>query len=127
MDNGKLSQRLNRVLCHQTCLDSFPILNVRHLSKTASNHAPLLLELKLLHDSPKGSFWIQNMWLHHEDLKRVILEYWSTLVYGDPFFILTNKRKRLKKCLRERNREVFGNIFTNVDSVDYFQTLWVGF
>ncbi|GAA0176422.1 hypothetical protein LIER_29418 [Lithospermum erythrorhizon] len=69
--NGKLSQRLDRVLCDQAFLDTFPILNVRHLAKTASDHAPLLLELKLLHDTPKGSFRFHNMWLHHEDLNQV--------------------------------------------------------
>ncbi|GAA0156703.1 hypothetical protein LIER_38326 [Lithospermum erythrorhizon] len=46
------------------------VLNVRHLAKTTSDHAPLLIELKLLHDTPRGSFRFQNMWLHHEDLKQ---------------------------------------------------------
>ncbi|GAA0149070.1 hypothetical protein LIER_08338 [Lithospermum erythrorhizon] len=36
-NNGKLSQRLDRVLCDQLCLDKF-----------------LVIELKLLHDTPKG-------------------------------------------------------------------------
>ncbi|GAA0163203.1 hypothetical protein LIER_19125 [Lithospermum erythrorhizon] len=116
--NGKLSQRLDRVLCDQPCLDTFPILNVRHLAKTASDHALLLIEVKLLYDTSKGSFRFQNMWLHHADLKNVVFEYWSNPIYGDPFYILTNKLKRLKHRVREWNRVVFGNIFTNVDSAE---------
>ncbi|GAA0140492.1 hypothetical protein LIER_35250 [Lithospermum erythrorhizon] len=53
--NGKLSQCLDRVVCDKLCLDTFPVLNVRHLAKTASDHAPLLIELKLLHDTPKDN------------------------------------------------------------------------
>ncbi|GAA0172100.1 hypothetical protein LIER_25995 [Lithospermum erythrorhizon] len=116
--NGKLSQRLDRVVCDQLCLDTFPVLNVRHVAETAFDHAPLLIELKFLHDTPKCSFRFQNTWLHHEDLKNVIIEYWSQPVYGDHFFILTSKLKGSKYRLRRRNKEVFGNIFTNVDSTE---------
>ncbi|GAA0168103.1 hypothetical protein LIER_40494 [Lithospermum erythrorhizon] len=58
------------------------------------------------------------MWLHHADLKNVVATCLSIPVYGDPFYILTRKLKRLKHRLREWNRVVFGNTFTNVDSAE---------
>ncbi|GAA0167728.1 hypothetical protein LIER_22597 [Lithospermum erythrorhizon] len=57
-------------------------------------------------NSPRGSFQFQNMWLHHEALRGVILESWSNSVYGDPFFILLSKLNRQKTRLRVWYREV---------------------
>ncbi|GAA0169435.1 hypothetical protein LIER_40758 [Lithospermum erythrorhizon] len=116
--NGKHSQRLDRVFCDQHCFDVFPVLNVRHLSKTGSDHSPLLLELKFIHDIPKGSFRFQNMWLKSDQLAEVVATTWCKPIFGNPLFVLQSKLKALKQVLREWNKEVFGNIFTQAKSVE---------
>ncbi|GAA0179249.1 hypothetical protein LIER_44028 [Lithospermum erythrorhizon] len=61
--SGRVSERLDRVLCDQQCLNEFPLMHVRHLAKNYSDHSPLLLEIMLDTGQPRGSFRFQNMWL----------------------------------------------------------------
>jgi hypothetical protein len=54
------------------------------------------------------------MWLLHDDCKRVVSDHWKMNVVGCPMFILKTKLKLLKPILKAWNKEVFGDVHTNV-------------
>ncbi|GAA0148985.1 hypothetical protein LIER_36841 [Lithospermum erythrorhizon] len=116
--NGKVSQRLDRVVCNQSCMDQYSVLNIRHLVKTGSDHCPHLIDLMINHSTPEGSFHFQHMWLKYANLFQVVEELWNVPVYGNPFYVLMSKLRALKTCLKKWNREKFGNIFTLVESTE---------
>ncbi|PNX78608.1 hypothetical protein L195_g034586, partial [Trifolium pratense] len=54
------------------------------------------------------------VWLEHEDCARVIKDIWCKPVVGSPMSQLQQKLKRLKKALNNWNRNIFGNVQSNV-------------
>ncbi|GAA0159947.1 hypothetical protein LIER_16614 [Lithospermum erythrorhizon] len=116
--NGRVSQRVDRVVCNYSCIDRYSSLNIRHLAKTGSDHFPLLVEFQMTQGAPRGSFRFQNTWLKNDSLFDVVEKSWSVPVFGDPFFVLITKLGALTLCLKKWNREVFGNVFTMVESVE---------
>ncbi|GAA0152032.1 hypothetical protein LIER_37405 [Lithospermum erythrorhizon] len=105
---GNNYSRLDRVLCESAFLDLFPALTVRHLSRTNSDHSPLLINVKNLQ--------AQNMWIHHEGLFAVVKKCWDTQIIGEPLWVLCTKLKALKYVLKAWNLEVFGNVTSMVES-----------
>ncbi|GAA0153432.1 hypothetical protein LIER_11674 [Lithospermum erythrorhizon] len=66
--NGKLSQRLDRVLCDQLCLDTFLVLNVCHLAKTAS--------IKWMQDGDKSTSFF-HAWVKQRRRKKGYCRYFD--------------------------------------------------
>ncbi|GAA0156707.1 hypothetical protein LIER_14134 [Lithospermum erythrorhizon] len=110
-------KRLDRVLTNHGFLDKFISIGVRHLTRTASDHAPLLVDCRSSTDPPKSSFRFQNMWLQHEEFRQVVTLNWQLRMPGDPIHSLWFKLKRLKSKLKEWNKLTFGNIFTQIEQV----------
>ncbi|KAF9606277.1 hypothetical protein IFM89_024186 [Coptis chinensis] len=54
------------------------------------------------------------MWCSHENFKAMVKENWQVPIEGNPFFILIQKLKRLKKALKTWNKETFGHLPTNI-------------
>ncbi|GAA0186747.1 hypothetical protein LIER_34035 [Lithospermum erythrorhizon] len=110
--------RLDRVLCDSSFLDVFPVLSVRHLVKTHSDHAPLLINIQSNTGRTLSAFRFQNMWSKHKDFPSVVADAWNQDFYGDPFFTISSKLKALKLILKEWNRDIFGNVTTKVESAE---------
>ncbi|GAA0163765.1 hypothetical protein LIER_39655 [Lithospermum erythrorhizon] len=104
--------RLDRVLCDSSFLSAFPVISVRHLVKTNSDHAPLLINIQSSTARVKCSFRFQNMWLKHPNFISVVTAAWNQEFYGDPFYTICCKLKALKFSLKEWNRDIFGNVTT---------------
>ncbi|KAG9151522.1 hypothetical protein Leryth_026920, partial [Lithospermum erythrorhizon] len=115
---GKVSSRLDRVLCDAQCLKRFPSLSVKHLPRTVSGHSPLFVNIKCLTSPPMCSFKFQNMLLNHCGLREVVENCWQDSVYGEPMYVLCAKLKALKLVLRRWNKEVFGNVISLVDNAE---------
>lgn len=56
------------------------------------------------------------MWCDHLDCKRLVLEVWNRPYWGCPMYILIQKLIALKLDLKKWNRDVFGNVQTNVEN-----------
>ncbi|GAA0167741.1 reverse transcriptase [Lithospermum erythrorhizon] len=110
--------RLDRVLCDSSFLNAFPVLSVRHLVKTNSDHAPLLINIQSHTGRVKSSFRFQNMWIKHKDFQSVVAAVWKQEFFGDPFFIICSKLKALKLFLKEWNRNTFGNVTSMVETAE---------
>ncbi|XP_060170566.1 uncharacterized protein LOC132601498 [Lycium barbarum] len=81
-DEACLFERLDRMLVNSRLLGNFGNIEVEHLARTGSDHAPLLFRLN-----------------------------WSTWEHEDPFINFKCKIKKLKVVLSKWSRKMFGDIF----------------
>ncbi|KAI0524423.1 hypothetical protein KFK09_003792 [Dendrobium nobile] len=121
-NRGTMWKRLDRILFNDERLNKIPLTYIEHLSKTLSDHSPLLLNINLSSGNMHGNFHFQNMWLLHHDFLKVVESNWSNPLYPDDNIIgmhrLCMKLKRLKQMLRLWNKVVFKNIFVNIAEVE---------
>ncbi|KAI0504038.1 hypothetical protein KFK09_014985 [Dendrobium nobile] len=115
---ANLYQRLDRFLFNNDWLSFFSSTNVEHLSKTLSDHAPLLLTINVVNQRGTSAFRFFNMWLMHDSFKKVVENNWNAPVFPDNnisgMLRLWSKLTRLKQCLRYWNKFVFKNVFSNI-------------
>jgi len=114
-DNGRdgrrhIKRRLDKTICNHKWLDACTSLSCSTLTRSRSDHYPLLLEFKTDSQQFTPSFKFLKMWSLHKDCKDIISSSWNENVVGNPMTILSSKLKRLKFKLKEWNKNVFGNI-----------------
>lgn len=63
-------ERLDRILGNGEAFVQLPVLKVRHLTRAASDHSPLLMSV-ISQARQKSRFIFQKMWLEHKDFKSV--------------------------------------------------------
>ncbi|KAK4384643.1 hypothetical protein Sango_3039400 [Sesamum angolense] len=107
-------ERLDRFLYSEAWLDTFTTTRVIHLSRTWSDHAPLLINLESNLVKPPSSFRFMRMWIKHHDFLNTVEQSWKhpTGVYG--LINLQQKLYRLKQHLKWWNKNVFGDLFDNI-------------
>nr|GME19992.1 uncharacterized protein LOC109164037 [Ipomoea batatas] len=70
--------------------------SVQHLSRTSSDHCPLLVTSQALSVQHISKHFIfLNVWTKHEDFLRVVKESWDVPIDGAPMYILATKLSRL--------------------------------
>ncbi|CAN6718330.1 unnamed protein product [Malus baccata var. baccata] len=66
-------------------------------------------------DTRPQLFRFQSIWTLHLEFFGLVAKCWqSTVVYGCPMFVMLEKLKALKRCLRVWNSNVFGDVHRNV-------------
>jgi hypothetical protein len=110
-----VKRRLERTIVNQHMIDLCSSISCSTLTKTSSDHYPLLLDFKTDSTSFASSFKFLKMWTLHTDCKQIISDSWNTNIVGCPMFILSSKLKILKGKLKQWNKEVFGNIHAYVE------------
>ncbi|KAL0912396.1 hypothetical protein M5K25_018364 [Dendrobium thyrsiflorum] len=117
-----LWQRLDRILFNSNWISSFPMSHVEHLSRTISDHSPLLLSINTSAKLTSTAFRFQNMWLLDKSFKDIILDNWQTPIFPDNnikgMTRLWSKLSRLKQKLRWWNKTVFKNLFSNIKEAE---------
>ncbi|MCH88626.1 endonuclease/exonuclease/phosphatase family protein, partial [Trifolium medium] len=111
-------ERLDRVICNQSWIDSWSSNSCCTLPKNRSDHYPLLHAFQLNNDRGASSFKFMKMWSSHHDCINVIKNVWNVSHVGCPMVVLNQKLKALKMRLKTWNKDVFGNIHTNVQSAE---------
>lgn len=82
-----------------------------------SDHCPVWLVGEDKNWGPKP-FRFNNCWLEHADFRNFVEERWCELqINGLASFILKEKMKKLKDCLKRWNKEVFGVFDLNIDKL----------
>ncbi|KAI0493539.1 hypothetical protein KFK09_023657 [Dendrobium nobile] len=113
-----LWQRLDRVLFNNAWVNVFNASKVVHLSRTLSDHSPLLINVNCTRVGLHSRFRFQNMWLTHDSFLNVVHNNWMAPIYLDNSIDgmarLWFKLKRLKLVLNWWNRHIFKNIFANI-------------
>lgn len=122
-DNGRMgrrhtNRRLDRSVCNQKWLDFCSSISCSTLTKTGSDHYPLLQEFKADNNQFSSSFKFLKMWSLHDGCKDLILNSWNETHLGCPMFILSSKLRNLKNKLKICDREVFGNVHQSVENAD---------
>lgn len=112
---AKISARLDRVLVNSLCVASGSQFLVKHLPRGLSDHAPLLLLMDSQQSRP-GRFIFQKMWISHDSFRSTVSETWKQdqVQYPNPLVGFTCKLKSVKAALCKWNKEVFGDIHSEV-------------
>lgn len=108
--------RLDRSLCNDDFLVIWDSVSCSTLTRSCSDHYPLLLLLKQGGHVYPAPFKFMNMWCEHADCRRVVEEVWLKPSHGCPMFVLSHKLKILKHVFRVWNKTVFGNVHNNVSA-----------
>ncbi|XP_019251026.1 PREDICTED: uncharacterized protein LOC109229940 [Nicotiana attenuata] len=110
--------RLDRCLGNMELQQSFPGLEITHLSKIGSDHCPMLLKCDIETPPIKKSFKFLNFWTKNDTFKDVVKENWNADFSANPFVMFNHKLKKLKKVLSTRSRSTFGDIFQKIASLE---------
>ncbi|XP_042012179.1 uncharacterized protein LOC121760604 [Salvia splendens] len=116
--NG-LFERLDRVLMSEPCTRMFEAVRATNLPRVASDHGPVLLRCKMAGTNYGGSpFRFQNMWIRHQGFLDLVREDWGMPTYAERLLNLQIKIARVKKTLKKWNKEIFGNIHSNLRGME---------
>ncbi|KAI0511114.1 hypothetical protein KFK09_011737 [Dendrobium nobile] len=117
-NRGTMWQRLDRILFNDRWISTFHNTHIEHLSRTLSDHSPLLLNVSTNSNAVSQPFRFQNMWLLDDRLENIIRCNWDAPLHPNDNVIGMNrlwfKLKRLKQPLRWWNKNIFKNIFSNI-------------
>lgn len=108
--NG-LKERLDMMFYSDQWLDMFPMISVSHLSRTWSDHAPMLITADAQLERLPSAFRFQSMWVRHTDFQRTVAQVWGFPCHETGMLRLQTKLRRLKQTLKWWNWNVFGDIF----------------
>ncbi|XP_070020141.1 uncharacterized protein [Nicotiana sylvestris] len=111
-------KRLDRCLANVEFQQTFPGIEVQHLSKTGSDHSPMYLKCDIETPPIKKPFKFLNFWVKHATFKDVVKENWSADFSANPYILFNHKLKKLKKALSLWSKATFGDIFQNIASME---------
>lgn len=111
-------RRLDRYLCSTSFANLYDDMVVHHLPRATSNHAPLLLKCNFSRAQIPRPFRFINAWTTHIDYQAFLSSQWQLYPTVGGIRGLYNKLHRLKQALRTWNREIYGNIFSNVEQAE---------
>ncbi|XP_042009091.1 uncharacterized protein LOC121757642 [Salvia splendens] len=116
--NG-LMERLDRVLISETTAQTFEAIRVTNLPRIASYHGPLFVRCRPTNIFTGGkAFRFQNMWVRHEGFRDLVKEDWMAPTEAEGILNLKIKLARIKSTLKRWNKEVFGNIHSNLKTCE---------
>lgn len=84
-----IERRLDRSLCNEDWINLWSSISCVTLTRTQSDHHPLLISLKQDCASFPKTFKFQSMWVNHYDCRRLVLEVWNRHYIGCPMIILS--------------------------------------
>ncbi|XP_075095079.1 uncharacterized protein LOC142173397 [Nicotiana tabacum] len=88
-----------------------PTIEVQHLIRAGSDHAPLLMTSGVQTTNFVKPFRFLNFWTKHATFMDMVRQNWEADFIGDLFFMFKQNIKRVKAALSKWSREIFGDIF----------------
>ncbi|XP_060190580.1 uncharacterized protein LOC132619813 [Lycium barbarum] len=117
-DNECIFERLERMLINSQFLNWFGHIEVEHLARIGSDHAPLLCSYGEVANNIPRLFKFHNFLTDHESFLDTVKQNWISYEHLDPFISFKINLKRLKGVLSRWSREVYGD--------DIFKQLVIG-
>ncbi|XP_043717730.1 uncharacterized protein LOC122665645 [Telopea speciosissima] len=114
-ERGNVAAVLDRSFCNSAWLDLYNDAYQRVLPRSVSDHLLLVVFSDLVPKPVNCPFRLHRFWLEHYDFAAVVSQSWVEYVSGFPFFVVTQKLKRLKAILRIWSRSAFPNVNLEVD------------
>ncbi|KAG5592791.1 hypothetical protein H5410_043305 [Solanum commersonii] len=104
-------KRLDRLAYNDQWFDVFGGTTVTHLSRTCSDHAPLMINCDTNSSNHIKYFKFLNVWTEHEEYLPIVQKAWDEAKLATPFFCLHQKIKKVCNHLSSWSRATFGDIF----------------
>ncbi|XP_075085049.1 uncharacterized protein LOC142168286 [Nicotiana tabacum] len=104
-------KRLDRIFVNLPFQNMLATIEVEHLIRTGSDHAPLLMTCGVQTTKFVKPFRFLNFWTKHATFMDVMRQNWGADFIGDQFLMFKQNIKRVKAALSKWNRETFGDIF----------------
>uniref|UniRef100_A0A1U7W1W5 Uncharacterized protein LOC104224152 n=1 Tax=Nicotiana sylvestris TaxID=4096 RepID=A0A1U7W1W5_NICSY len=95
IEDDCIFKRLDRCLGNIELQQTFPGLEITHLSKIGSDHCPMQLKCDMEVAPIKKSFRFLNFWTKHDTFKAVVKENWNANFAVNPFILFNHKLKKL--------------------------------
>ncbi|XP_060210626.1 uncharacterized protein LOC132637573 [Lycium barbarum] len=109
--NDCIFKRLDRMLYNDIFQNWFGQLEVEHLSRTGSDHAPLLVSCGDQVQKFIKPFRFLKFWVEHDNFLDFVKQQWDTVLTDDAFLSFKLKMKKLKTALSPWSKTTFGDIF----------------
>ncbi|KAH0673928.1 hypothetical protein KY284_025015 [Solanum tuberosum] len=110
-DSEYIFKRLDRILINHECMGMVVHVEMEHLARTGSDHAPLLLSFGGQQPHIRKPFKILKFWVEEADFKDVVKRSWVAQKNSDIFITIKQKMKNIKYALACWSKERFGDIF----------------
>ncbi|OIT28903.1 hypothetical protein A4A49_38525 [Nicotiana attenuata] len=101
--NKRVWKRLDRVLVKQDWMNNYDSTSVNHLTRTGSDHSPLLTIAKNTSQPTTKYFRFLDFWTNEEGFKEVEKQAWDIEVHGSPMWKFHLKLKNT--CRAYKNEE----------------------
>ncbi|KAH0761343.1 hypothetical protein KY290_017416 [Solanum tuberosum] len=118
IEDDCIFKRLDRVMCNQELLDTFPSSEIHHLVRRGSDHAPLHVVCNSEEEINIKPFKFLNFWSKHPNFTKVVEDNWKIDFMGSPFVEFQVKMKKVKGALAKWSKETFGNIFQQIATLE---------
>ncbi|CAI9102519.1 OLC1v1000801C1 [Oldenlandia corymbosa var. corymbosa] len=115
---GWVSKKLDHILFSQEWMEIFPRVSIELLSRTISDHSPLLLRFDTQLETRPRCFRFQKMWLRRGDFKNIVKASWLQPANRFGMMAFSIKLCRLKLVLKEWNKTHFGDVFENLRNAE---------
>jgi hypothetical protein len=113
--DGKSMSRIDRFLLSDGFITKFGVSGQWIGDRDISDHCPIWLIVSNENWGPKP-FRVINGWFDHPDFYSFVENCWNGFdVRGKKAYVLKEKFRLLKECLRKWNKEVFGYIDLNIE------------
>lgn len=107
--------RLDRSICNEDWIDFWDSFSCCTLTRSQSNHHPIMVILNKGTTVVHSIFKFFKMWVQHPDCNRIVREVRKRHIEGCPMFVLSMKLSALKEELKVWNRNIFGNVEKQVE------------
>ncbi|OIT24755.1 hypothetical protein A4A49_28383 [Nicotiana attenuata] len=104
-------KRLDRLVYNTEWFDLFGGTSVTHMSRSCSDHSPLLIACGSNPPEQVRYFKFLNFWVDHEEYLNVIQQSWLGEDNDNPLYNLHQKIKRVCSALSSWSRTAFGDIY----------------
>ncbi|XP_059292365.1 uncharacterized protein LOC132045804 [Lycium ferocissimum] len=96
----------------------YPNIEIEHLIRTSSDHAPMLISYSGNVEPIKKPFKFLNFWVKHDSFLDTVKQHWKADFMANPFILFHHKMKKVKAALMAWSKNTYGNIFQEIESLE---------
>ncbi|XP_020706100.1 uncharacterized protein LOC110116742 [Dendrobium catenatum] len=89
--SARILEKLDRCLINSLAMNLLQVVLVKHLSRIASNHCPILFEMFKYVEFSKRDIRYEEVWASYHGVTALVRKIWNKKSIGDPAFILNWK------------------------------------
>ncbi|KAJ0977774.1 hypothetical protein J5N97_013248 [Dioscorea zingiberensis] len=106
---ARISAKLDRILANNKWLSDVPTYHVKHLTRSQSDHTPILIDYNFEKPEGRRPFRFENTWIQEQACRESVRRIWRSQSNGNPLQGLSHKFSNLRKdLLRNCSRNSMG-------------------